>query len=260
MPRFSRPSARVARRGPRFRPTVRRPDRQCAGRTRVRCRDGEARRAVLGRAAPDHPAEVAHLLEEPGQIRPADRDRLDAAARASRPMPSCGPRPPCSISAASPTTASRTRRCCWCASRRRPISRGPLKVAAEANWLVCEDVCIPEEGEFELTLPSGAAATPAPSRPCARCSTRRGGACRPKARGLRATAFPVGRADPTIVEAKGLKPDTISDVYFFPAEGGARRHHGEADRQRDGRRHPHPAAQGRGQDARCRERSRVRWC
>ncbi len=34
---------------------------------------------------------------------------------------------------------------------------GPLTLAAEANWLVCEDVCIPEEGKFELVLPSGAA-------------------------------------------------------------------------------------------------------
>ena len=36
--------------------------------------------------------------------------------------------------------------------------------------------------------------------------------------------------DPTlIVEAKGLKPDTIRDVYFFPAEWGAGRQHGQAD-------------------------------
>ncbi|HMJ98089.1 MAG TPA: protein-disulfide reductase DsbD domain-containing protein [Reyranella sp.] len=36
-----------------------------------------------------------------------------------------------------------------------------LKLAAEANWLVCEDVCIPEDGKFELSLPIAAAATPA---------------------------------------------------------------------------------------------------
>src|SRR3979411_803453 len=40
---------------------------------------GEAGGAVLGRAAPDHPAEVAHLLEEPGRIGPADRDQVDPA-------------------------------------------------------------------------------------------------------------------------------------------------------------------------------------
>src|SRR5262245_60319335 len=36
-----------------------------------------------------------------------------------------------------------------------------LKLTAEANWLVCEDVCIPEEGKFELSLPIAAASTPA---------------------------------------------------------------------------------------------------
>ena len=38
---------------------------------------------------------------------------------------------------------------------------GPLALNAEANWLVCEDVCIPEEGKFALSLPVGASAQPA---------------------------------------------------------------------------------------------------
>ena len=55
----------------------------------------------------------------------------------------------------------------------------------------------------------------------ARCSTRRAAACRRTARGRRATAS-AKSGDPTlIVDAKGLKPDTIRDVYFFPAEWGA---------------------------------------
>src|SRR5512139_2827286 len=37
-----------------------------------------------------------------------------------------------------------------------------LKLAAEANWLVCEDVCIPEDGKFELILPIAASAAPPP--------------------------------------------------------------------------------------------------
>src|SRR3954470_10312824 len=36
-----------------------------------------------------------------------------------------------------------------------------LLLAADANWLVCEDVCIPEEGKFALSLPVGPAAKPA---------------------------------------------------------------------------------------------------
>jgi thiol:disulfide interchange protein len=97
---------------------------------------------------------------------------------------------------------------------------GPLKLAAEANWLVCEDVCIPEEGKFELTLPSGAAPTPAP--PAVRTlfdAARRRVPTEspwPARYGVSKTGEPT-----LIVEAKGLKPDTISDVYFFPAEWGA---------------------------------------
>src|SRR5262245_34432381 len=37
-----------------------------------------------------------------------------------------------------------------------------LKLAADANWLVCEDVCIPEDAKLELSLPIAAGATPAP--------------------------------------------------------------------------------------------------
>jgi len=96
---------------------------------------------------------------------------------------------------------------------------GPLTLTAEANWLVCEDVCIPEEGKFELVLPSGATATPASPQ------TR---ALFEQARRALPTQSPwparygVSKAgDPTLlVEAKGLKADAISDVYFFPAEWG----------------------------------------
>ena len=65
------------------------------------------------------------------------------------------------------------------------LASGTLKLAAEANWLVCEDVCIPEDGKFELTLPVTAAGAPAPP------ATR---AIFDKARQQRADAEPVARA------------------------------------------------------------------
>jgi len=37
---------------------------------------------------------------------------------------------------------------------------GPIGLTAHATWLVCKDICIPEEGSFQLDLASG---TPAPS-------------------------------------------------------------------------------------------------
>ncbi|MDP2330764.1 MAG: protein-disulfide reductase DsbD family protein [Reyranella sp.] len=96
---------------------------------------------------------------------------------------------------------------------------GPLKLAATANWLVCEDVCIPEDGKFELTLPSGAAATPAPPAVRALFETARRSVPIESPWPARYGLSKAG--DPTlIVEAKGLKPDTIRDVYFFPAEWG----------------------------------------
>ncbi len=39
----------------------------------------------------------------------------------------------------------------------RALPETPLKVQLRADWLVCEDVCIPEGGDFSLTLPAGAA-------------------------------------------------------------------------------------------------------
>src|SRR5207249_7049696 len=97
---------------------------------------------------------------------------------------------------------------------------GTLTLAANAHWLVCEDVCIPEEGKFTLALPVGPAAKPADS------ATR---ALFDKARRVVPmdspwpARFGVAKSgDPTlIVEAKGLKADMIRDVYFFPAEWGA---------------------------------------
>jgi len=99
------------------------------------------------------------------------------------------------------------------------VKGASLVIVADTNWLVCEDVCIPEEARLSLTLPLAAASTPAPPE------TR---AIFDKARQNVPTESPwparygVARSgDPTlVVEARGLKPDTIRDVYFFPAEWG----------------------------------------
>ena len=42
-----------------------------------------------------------------------------------------------------------------------PGADGGLRVTAEATWLVCKDICVPEEGTFSLDLPEG------PARPSA---------------------------------------------------------------------------------------------
>jgi len=100
-----------------------------------------------------------------------------------------------------------------------PDLAGTLALKADANWLVCEDVCIPEEGTFALDLPVGTTAKAADA------NTR---ALFDKARRMVPADSPwparfgLSRSgDPTlVVDAKGLKPDTIRSVYFFPAEWG----------------------------------------
>lgn len=96
---------------------------------------------------------------------------------------------------------------------------GDFKLAADANWLVCEDVCIPEDGKFELTLPVSATGSPAP--PATRAIFDKARQELPVQSPWPARYGVAKSGDPTlIVEAKGLKPDTIRDVYFFPGEWG----------------------------------------
>ena len=99
------------------------------------------------------------------------------------------------------------------------LSGRSLKLAAEANWLVCEDVCIPEDGKFELSLPIAAAATPA--APATRAIFDQARQSVPTESPWPARYGVAKSGDPTlIIEAKGLKPEMVRDVYFFPAEWG----------------------------------------
>jgi thiol:disulfide interchange protein DsbD len=100
------------------------------------------------------------------------------------------------------------------------LAGSSLKIAAEANWLVCEDVCIPEDGMFELNLPIAAAASPAPPPVRAIFDTARQRVPTPSPW---PASYGVAKSgDPTLlVDARGLKTDAIRDVYFFPAEWGA---------------------------------------
>src|SRR5476649_992716 len=95
-----------------------------------------------------------------------------------------------------------------------------LTLAADADWLVCNDVCIPEEGKFTLSIPVGAAAKPADAATRALFDAARRHAATDSPWPAR---FGVGKTgDPTlVVDAKGLKSGQVRDVYFFPAEWGA---------------------------------------
>lgn len=96
---------------------------------------------------------------------------------------------------------------------------GSFRLAAEANWLVCEDVCIPEDAKFELTLPVTATGAPAP--PATRAIFDKARQQLPMPSPWPARYGVAKSGDPTlIVEAKGLRADTIRNVYFFPADWG----------------------------------------
>jgi thiol:disulfide interchange protein DsbD len=99
------------------------------------------------------------------------------------------------------------------------FSGSTLSLAADAHWLVCSDVCIPEEGKFSLSLPVGPAATPAD--PATRALVDAARRQVPNESPWPARFGVASSGDPIlVVDAKGLKPDTIRDVYFFPAEWG----------------------------------------
>ncbi len=94
-----------------------------------------------------------------------------------------------------------------------------LPLAASAEWLVCDDVCIPEEGKFAIELPVSAAAQPASAEVRALFDKARRDVPMTSPWPARFALAPNG--DPVlVVDAKGLKPETIRDVYFFPAEWG----------------------------------------
>ncbi|MGK7866362.1 protein-disulfide reductase DsbD family protein [Falsiroseomonas sp. E2-1-a20] len=92
-----------------------------------------------------------------------------------------------------------------------------MTLRAEATWLVCADVCIPEEGRFELTLPVAPARFESPvGAPLFEALDAR--LPRPLPWAARAGAGP-GRASLTLA-GTGLDAASVREAFFFPAEPG----------------------------------------
>lgn len=88
---------------------------------------------------------------------------------------------------------------------------------ANASWLVCEKICIPEEGVFRLTLPVSGTAVPAAATAEL---MRRAEAALP-----RPSPFPVslgfeGTRGAIALTAEPLAPGSVREAFFFPAEWG----------------------------------------
>jgi thiol:disulfide interchange protein DsbD len=92
-----------------------------------------------------------------------------------------------------------------------------LTLRAEATWLVCADVCIPEEGRFELTLPVAPAMVDSPVA-AGLFEANAARLPRPLPWTARAGAG-AGRASLTLVGA-GLDAASVRGAFFFPAEPG----------------------------------------
>lgn len=90
---------------------------------------------------------------------------------------------------------------------------GGLPVAAEASWLICEKICIPEQGAFRLDLPAG---TPSPSASAALFQAADARAPRPSP--FAATVSPQGTLT---VAGEGISPVAVRDAWFLPTAWGS---------------------------------------
>lgn len=85
---------------------------------------------------------------------------------------------------------------------------GPIRIIAHANWLVCNEICVPEEGEFALELPPGAGG-PSPQTPLFVAHDR----TVPRPSPWETRIAPDGTLS---VRGPELSPATVADAWFIP--------------------------------------------
>ncbi|MBL6456628.1 thioredoxin family protein [Belnapia sp. T6] len=94
---------------------------------------------------------------------------------------------------------------------------GAMHVEAEANWLVCADLCIPEEGRFRLTLPVAPAGRLDPALAPLFAATE---AALPRPSPWTARAALEGARGSLRIDGAGLSPGLVREAAFFPDEPG----------------------------------------
>ncbi len=90
---------------------------------------------------------------------------------------------------------------------------GPLHVEASATWLVCDKVCVPEEGTFVLDLPAGPSTSSAEAPLFAAAAARL-----PRPSPFEARIAPDGALS---LRGAGLSSATVRDAWFLPGAWGA---------------------------------------
>lgn len=90
-----------------------------------------------------------------------------------------------------------------------------LPIEATATWLVCEQVCVPEEGQFRLDIPVEVTARPDPATaPLFEAAA----AAQPRASPWQARAALGPAGGSLTLEGPGLSPETVRQAVFLPGE------------------------------------------
>ena len=96
-----------------------------------------------------------------------------------------------------------------------------VTLAAEARWLVCEKICLPEEGKFQLTLPVQAAGSTPPVDGRAADIVDAARAALPKPSPWPARFALSGKTLTLRFEGAVIDGSRIASMLFFPSEPGA---------------------------------------
>jgi thiol:disulfide interchange protein len=106
---------------------------------------------------------------------------------------------------------------------RRDLAPGSrVTLRGQARWLVCEQICIPEEATVALTLPVVAGAAGADPRGAPLIAAARRSVPTPSP--WNATFTATAEAVTLRVAATGLAPERIAEVWFYPATWGLIEH------------------------------------
>lgn len=92
-----------------------------------------------------------------------------------------------------------------------------FSVTARGDWLVCERICIPEEGVFQLEIPVAAAPRPAAATAALFVAAE---AAEPRAAPFTARLGFAGKAGAIEIAGPGIVPGAVREAFFFPAEWG----------------------------------------
>ena len=93
-----------------------------------------------------------------------------------------------------------------------PVSGPAGTVRLHASWLVCKEICVPEEGDFRLDLPAG---TPAPSPEAPLFAAAE--AALPHPSPWSAQIAPDGTLT---IAGDGISPATVREAWFIPETAG----------------------------------------